>query len=68
MLLNHDKLWKLTNFKGDNFLDGTVEELKFNHDSQKEGVCFKNNTTVYITDEKDKSEGGNIYEFSLIKN
>ena len=65
VLLNHDKLWKITNFKPDYFLKGTIEELKFDHDSQKEGICFKNNSTVYITDEKNKSEGGNLYEFNL---
>lgn len=67
VLLNHDKLWKITNFKPDNFFKGTVEELKFNHDSQKEGICFKDNATVYITDERDHSEGGNIYTFKLNK-
>lgn len=65
VLLNHDKLWKITNFKGDNFFKGKIEELKFDHNSQKEGVCFKDSNTVYITDEKDKSEGGNLYEFKI---
>jgi len=65
VLLNHDKLWKITNFKGDDFFKGTIEELKFNHDSQKEGICFVNNSTVYITDERNKSEGGNLYLFNL---
>ncbi len=65
VLLNHDKLWKISNFKGDNFFDGNIDEQKFDHDSQKEGICFKNNNTVYITDEKDKSEGGNLYTFKL---
>ncbi|MDG1728990.1 MAG: SdiA-regulated domain-containing protein [Algibacter sp.] len=65
VLLNHNKLWKITNFKGDNFLDGTIKELKFEHDSQKEGICFKDNTSVYITDEKNKSEGGNLYTFKI---
>ena len=65
VLLNHDKLWKLTDFKPDNFLNGTVEELKFEHDSQKEGICFKNDSIVYISDERKKSEGGNIYTFNI---
>jgi hypothetical protein len=64
-LLNHDKLWKISDFESDNFFKGTIEELKFNHDSQKEGICFKNANTVYITDEKNKNEGGNLYEFKL---
>ncbi|MCF7561246.1 hypothetical protein L3X39_11415 [Sabulilitoribacter multivorans] len=65
VLLNHDKLWKLTNFKPDAFFKGKVEELKFNHSSQKEGICFKNDSVVYISDERHKTEGGNIYEFKL---
>lgn len=65
VLLNHDKLWKITDFEGDKFFKGNVEELKFEHSSQKEGICFKNDHTVYITDEKNKSEGGNLYTFSL---
>lgn len=65
VLLNHDKLWKLTDFKTDDFFKGTIEEVDFKHTSQKEGICFKNNSTVYITDEKTKSEGGNLYEFKL---
>jgi len=65
VLLNHDKLWKITNFKSDNFFEGDIEELDFKHDSQKEGVCFIDNKTVYITDEKNKGEGGNLYTFSV---
>ena len=65
VLLNHDKIWKLTAFNRDDFFSGTIEELKFKHESQKEGVCFKTNTTVIITDERNGPEGGNIYEFEL---
>ncbi len=65
VLLNHDKLWKITNFKEDNFLNGHVEALEFNHNSQKEGVCFKSNSVVYITDEKNGNDNGIIYEFKI---
>jgi hypothetical protein len=65
ILLNHDKLWKLSNYKNDAFFEGTIEVLEFNHNSQKEGICFKNNTEIYITDEKRNNEGGNLYEFKL---
>jgi hypothetical protein len=65
VLLNHDKLWKLSDFKAYNFFDGTVEKMKFDHTSQKEGICFKNENTVYITDEKNKSGGGFLYEFKI---
>jgi hypothetical protein len=65
VLLNHDKLWKITNFEADKFFKGTIEDLKFEHDSQKEGICFVNNSAVYITDERNKSEGGNLYLFNI---
>ena len=65
VLLNHKKLWKLTNFKGDAFFKGDIEALKFDDNSQKEGICFKNSSTVYITDEKTNNRGGNLYEFKI---
>jgi len=65
VLLNRKKLWKLTNFKDDNFFEGTIETLEFNHFSQKEGVCFKDKNTVYITDERIGLIGGNIYTFNI---
>ncbi len=65
ILLNHDKLWKITNFKADDFFSGTIEMVDFNHNSQKEGICFKTENEVIITDERKGSEGGNIYSFKL---
>jgi len=65
VLLNHDKLWKITDFENDNFLAGTIKEKPFKHDSQKEGICFKTESSVFITDERSGSDGGNIYSFSL---
>ncbi|WP_282041423.1 hypothetical protein [Winogradskyella flava] len=65
ILLNHDKLWKITNFKSDAFFSGSTTELPFKHNSQKEGVCFKNDAVVYITDERNVTTGGNLYSFSI---
>lgn len=65
VLLNHDKLWKLTNYKSDDFFSGTIEALAFDHNSQKEGICFKNNSTIYLTDENTGPEGSNLYTFKL---
>jgi len=65
ILLNHDKIWVLSNYKNDGFLDGKITMIKLNHDSQKEGVCFKSKTSIYITDERSKLEGGNLYEFNF---
>jgi len=65
VLLNHDRIWTLTNFKNDAFFDGTVKKIDLKHDSQKEGVCFKNNSTIYITDEDSGKEDNNIYSLKL---
>ncbi|MEY8850119.1 hypothetical protein AB9K26_14965 [Psychroserpens sp. XS_ASV72] len=68
VLLNHDKLWKLDDFKNDDFFSGKVEAIDFEHDTQKEGITFLNDTTVMITDEQNGSSGGNIYTFDFSKN
>lgn len=65
VILNHDKLWKLTDFEGDDFFSGTIEKLPFDHSSQKESICFKSNSQVFIADERTKHDGGNLYEFDL---
>jgi hypothetical protein len=65
VLLNHDKLWKICHFKDDDFFSGTIDKLSFKHNSQKEGICFKSDSEVIITDERKGSEGGNIYSFKL---
>ncbi|WP_456442117.1 hypothetical protein [Psychroserpens sp.] len=65
VLLNHNKLWKLTGYSNDDFFNGNIEALKFEHNSQKEGINLVNNNLVFITDELEKSHGGNIYSFSL---
>jgi hypothetical protein len=67
VLLTHDKIVLLENFKGDNFLKGKQSQLKLGHFSQKEAVCFKNNETLIIADEKTNKIGGNIYGVSLSK-
>lgn len=65
LLLNHSKVWMLNNYDNDDFFKGTLTPIKFNHNTQKEGVCFKNKETLLITDEKSNGIGGNLYEFKL---
>ena len=64
-LLNHNTVFVFSNFTGDNFFNGNCSRYELNHTSQKEGITFKDNHTVYITDEKSHGMGGNLYEFSL---
>ncbi len=63
-LLNHDKVWQLSEFKNDYFFSGKIAQIPFSHNTQKEGV-FETNNTLYITDEFKKNEGGNLYKLSL---
>lgn len=65
VLLTHDAVLLFTDFEGGNFFNGKLTELPFQHISQKEGVSFKDNNTLYITDERSHGKGGNLYEFSL---
>jgi hypothetical protein len=67
VILSHDKVFLFENFKGDNFLKSTRTDLNLNHFSQKEAICFKDNNTLLIADEKTKKIGGNVYEVSLKK-
>ncbi|OEK07819.1 hypothetical protein A8C32_15135 [Flavivirga aquatica] len=64
-LLTQKSIFVFTNFVSDNFFNGTVKTYNFHSDTQKEGICFKNAKTVYITDEKAHGDGGNLYEFGL---
>lgn len=65
VLLSHDRLWLFENFKNDAFTTGTATMLKFDHYSQKESICFKDNATLLIADERSKKMGGNLYEVTL---
>jgi len=64
-LLSGSKVWLITNFGNDDFANGKIKEIDLNHVSQKEGICFKDDNTLYIVDEKEKKEGGKLYEFKL---
>ncbi|MNK01438.1 hypothetical protein D3C87_192380 [compost metagenome] len=65
VLLTGDKVFVITNFGNDNFASGDMQMLELGHASQKEGLCFKDNDTLLIADEKDKKTGGKLYEVKL---
>lgn len=65
VLLNHTSIWVFTNFSGDDFFSGKATEIPLGFNSQKESICFKNNETVYITDEKSRGKGGKLYRLTL---
>lgn len=64
-LLTPKSVWVFTNFKGIDFFNDSKIEIPLNHTSQKEGLCFKNNTTLYITDEKAHGSDGFLYKYSI---
>lgn len=65
VLLSHNKIWLFEEFTGDAFFDGKVSALNLADYTQKEGLCFKDNATIYISDEKTKNIGGNLYQYKI---
>jgi len=65
VLLTEFSAWVFTDFKSSNFFSGTVNQFPFDHYSQKESVIFKNDSTLYITDERTGPKGGNLYQLEL---
>ncbi|MDO7170857.1 hypothetical protein [Mariniflexile sp. AS56] len=64
-LLTSKSVWMFSNYKGTDFFSGTATELELDHNSQKEGICFKNENTLYITDEKGHGSNGYLYSFKF---
>lgn len=67
VLLSHNKVFVLNNFKESALFDGDIQKIKLNHNSQKEGICFKNDSTLFITDEKMNHRKASLYEYTLQK-
>ncbi|MEO7988394.1 MAG: hypothetical protein ABI663_02575 [Chryseolinea sp.] len=67
-ILTQDKVWLFTCFKGDAFLKGKKQTIQLNHFSQKEGICFRDNETLFISDERTENIlGGSLYTLKLNK-
>lgn len=66
VILTPNSTWVFNDFEGDNFFSGKSKQILFNGSiSQKESICFIDNNTFYITDEKAHGSDGNLYGFSL---
>ncbi len=65
VLLTYNKLFVLSDFEGDQLFEGKIDKIKLNHYSQKEGICFKNDSVLLITDEGTGKSAGNLYEYYL---
>ncbi|GAA4279178.1 SdiA-regulated domain-containing protein [Aquimarina mytili] len=64
-LLTYNKLFIFSDFTEDDFFGGAIKKIKLNHYSQKEGVCFKNDSTLYITDEKQGKKKASLYQYRI---
>lgn len=65
VLLSHSKIWIFQNFTSDNFFSAPGDIVDLHHFSQKEAICFKDNKTLLIADEKTKKIGGLVYQLDL---
>jgi len=64
-LLSQKNILIFSDFNQDDFFSGKVRKIELKNYSQKEGVCFKDNNTLLITDEEAHGAGGNLYELKL---
>ena len=65
VLLTHKNIHVLSGFMANDFNSAKIQKVPLNHNSQKEAVVFVDDKTLLIADEKDKKEGGNVYQFTL---
>jgi len=63
-LLNDEKVWWFSCYNGSAFFKGSKATANISSNTQKEGISFKNNHQVFITDEFSVSNGsgGNLYQ------
>lgn len=67
ILLGYNKMWMFYYFKGTKFFSGKHNILYFNTFTQKEAISFKNSNSLYLSDEKNNSKDGLLYELILPK-
>ena len=66
VLISHEKIWVFTDFKGDHFFSGNVVELSFyGKNLSMEGVCFKSNNEIYLTEERSAPGSGKLFYLDL---
>jgi hypothetical protein len=66
VLISHEKIWVFSNFTGDHFFEGNVTELSFyGKNLSMEGVCFKSENELYLTEERSAPGSGKIFYLNL---
>lgn len=63
-LLGYQKIWIAPNFLEKDSIP-PLKSIDLEHRTQKEGLCFADNQTLYISDERNITGGGILYRFSL---
>ena len=64
-LLSYGKLWIITNFNFDDFSTGDTKEIDLGVRTQLESICFLDDTTLLLSDEKRGNSGRNLYSYLL---
>lgn len=62
-LLMHDKVYLVKDFENNNFSDFTP--ISFDHNSQKEAICFKKSNKLFVSDEKSTKKPAKLYSFKI---
>ncbi|WP_273568204.1 hypothetical protein [Maribacter halichondriae] len=65
VLMGYGKLWVVSDFTFEDFSKATIEEIDFGVRTQLESVCFKNDSTLLLSDEETGNEGRNLYSFKF---
>ncbi|MBT8183926.1 MAG: hypothetical protein KJN76_03730 [Eudoraea sp.] len=65
VLLGYGRIWIITDFEGDNFMAGKITTINHGATTQLEAVCFKNDSTLLLSDERSHGTGRNLYSYTL---
>ena len=70
VLLSSNKVFLFSNFSSDDFFGAKVDTVNLGESTQKEGICFRNNSQLYLTDEywSTNDVGRNLYLLQLPPN
>ncbi|MEO1029898.1 MAG: hypothetical protein AAFX55_00755 [Bacteroidota bacterium] len=64
-ILTDNAVFVFSELNTNNFFESEMKRYSFSYDSQKESVAFKNDSTLYIADEYQGIDGGNLYSFKI---
>ncbi len=65
VLLSYGKLFIISDFKNESFSKGKMKTLDLNTTSQLEAICFLDENTLLLSDERKAGTGRNMYSYQL---